>query len=159
MGRAQEAEPRLERPARRAGEAERWYRRAAEAGHLRATAALGVILYEDERAGEAEQFLRRAAEAGDAASMSNPGTLLYIAGRMPQAEQWYRRAVEAGFDRALHDLGVLLENTRGADEAEQWLRRAAVTSPPWSTWDSCSSTPAGRERPSSGTSAPRPRAA
>jgi TPR repeat protein len=46
-------------------EAEQWFRRAADAGSLRAQFDLGSLLAERGEVAEAEQWLRKAAEAGD----------------------------------------------------------------------------------------------
>ncbi|QMW21893.1 SPOR domain-containing protein [Sandaracinobacteroides saxicola] len=45
--------------------AQDYYRRAAEKGHLAATANLGITLYQDGRKGEALTWLRTAADKGD----------------------------------------------------------------------------------------------
>ena len=68
------------------GEAEAWYRRAADAGHSGAMYNLGVLLEERGELGEAETWYRRAADAGDSGAMFNLGVLLHQRGELGEAE-------------------------------------------------------------------------
>lgn len=72
---------------------------------------------------EAEKWLRKAAEAGDISGMAHLGEMLKT--RQPEeAEDWLRKAAKAGVEYAMTDLGLFLKD-RNPEEAELWLRRAA----------------------------------
>jgi TPR repeat protein/DNA-binding XRE family transcriptional regulator len=108
----------------RPDEAERWFRRAAEAGHPGALFNLGNLAYEDRRHREAEHWLTEAADAGHPIAPYVLAKLLRI--EHPQlAEQWLRRAADAGNRDAMYDLWLLHKEDPDPGQAEQWLRRAA----------------------------------
>jgi TPR repeat protein len=112
-------------------------RRAAEGGHVKAMANLGMMLANGRGAAkdeaEAVKWYRLAAEKGDTAAMNNLGFLL-VTGRgaakdEAEALRWWRRAAEEGHVTAMSNLGSVLR-TGGAgakDEAEatKWCRLAA----------------------------------
>lgn len=115
---------RLYRKNGRPDEAERWFRRAAEAGHPGALYNLGNLAYEDGRHREAEHWLNEAAEAGHPNAMYLLSTLVREAD--PQlAERWLLRAADVGNREAMYQLWMLHRDGPNRDEAEQWLRRAA----------------------------------
>jgi uncharacterized protein len=60
----------------RAGEAEQWYRRAADTGYELAMVHLARLLLKSGRADEAEQWYQRAADAGASMAMDELGDLL-----------------------------------------------------------------------------------
>jgi hypothetical protein len=113
----------------RADEAERWYRRAAEAGHPHEM-VLGKRLGAAGQSEEAEEWYRRAAEAGNPNGMVALADLLGRAGRAEEAERWYRRAAEAGHPHAMLVLGKRLGAAGQSEEAEEWYRRAAEAGNP-----------------------------
>jgi TPR repeat protein len=78
------------------GQAEQWFRSAADAGDTGAMVNLGVLLSDQDKEDEAEQWFRRAADAGDTDAMVNLGVLLKDRGKEAEAEQWYRKAADAG---------------------------------------------------------------
>jgi len=121
-------------------EADKWYRKAAEAGYPRAMARLGAMyalghggLPKDDV--QAVVWYRKAAEAGQALAMTNLGQM-YAAGRggLPQDESeaaiWYRKAAEAGDAFGMTDLGEFYATGRGGlvrddSQAVIWYRKAA----------------------------------
>jgi DNA-binding XRE family transcriptional regulator/tetratricopeptide (TPR) repeat protein len=108
----------------RPDEAERWFRRAAEAGHPGALFNLGNLAYEDGRHREAEHWLTEAAEAGHPNAMYVLSALLRNSD--PQlAERWLRSAADAGNRDAMYQLWILHREGGEQEVAEQWLRRAA----------------------------------
>lgn len=111
----------------RAAEAERWYRRAIEAGEPDGLAmyALGDLLVAAGREDEGESWYRRAADAGQPHAMTALGDLLGRAGRTEEAREWYGRVAMAGNTIAMRRLAESLSATGRFDEAEYWYRRAA----------------------------------
>lgn len=115
---------RLFRTNGRPDEAERWYRRAAEAGHPGALFNLGNLAYEDGRHREAEHWLTEAADAG------HP-TAPYVLAKLLRgedahlAETWFRKAADVGNRDAMYELWLLHRDGSDPEQAEQWLRRAA----------------------------------
>lgn len=108
----------------RGGEAEEWYRRAAEAGDRTAMASLGDFLIEAGDLAEAERWLRHAASAGDPDAVYNLGYLLHRVGNSAEAEYWLRQAADAGGTDAMNTLGALLQEAGNSTEAERWYRHA-----------------------------------
>lgn len=110
----------------RAGEAEEWFRKAAEAGSTVAFFNLGLLLSgQVGREGEAEEWYCKAADAGDTDAAVNLGNLLSDQeGREGEAEEWYRKAADAGEPDAAHNLGNLLSDQGREGEAEEWYRKA-----------------------------------
>jgi hypothetical protein len=105
----------------KSGEAETWWRRAAEAGDSQAMVNLGVLLKKRSESGEAETWYRRAVEAGDSGTMFNLRVLLDEGrGESGETETWFRRAAEAGDSRAMSNLGVLLEKRLGGHKGGVW---------------------------------------
>ncbi|MQA85973.1 MAG: hypothetical protein GEV03_15430 [Streptosporangiales bacterium] len=76
------------------GEAERWYRRAAETGDVRAMAGLGEFLLSvsPDRPAEAESWLRRAAEADDISALFRLGELAARNGDWEEAVRAHEQA-------------------------------------------------------------------
>ncbi|MBL7523988.1 sel1 repeat family protein [Frankia sp. CNm7] len=115
----------IARAGNRVDEAERLFRRAAEAGHGQAMSDLGLLIKRHrDNPREAETWLRKGAELGDRNAANNLGALLLEAGR-PEAEKWLRVAAEAGAVAAMSPLGVLLQQNGNEREAERWLRSGA----------------------------------
>ncbi|MFN9031383.1 MAG: caspase family protein [Betaproteobacteria bacterium] len=120
-------------------------RRAADKGHSRAMANLGVMLeegwstpfdfdtYHVDKT-EALRWYRRAAEAGNAYGIYRLGEMLHLGKGVPQndteAYRWYRRAAEAGHSESMASLGAALEYGWGVQknepEAVRWYRSAAA---------------------------------
>ncbi|MGW7455899.1 serine/threonine-protein kinase, partial [Streptomyces sp. NPDC054787] len=116
---------RLLEDAGRIDEAETWYRKATDAGHISAMTDLGLLLENTGRTNEAETWYRKATDAGHTDAMTNLGVLLENTGRTDEAESWYRKAADAGQIDALHNLGVVLEAAGRTNEAETWYEQAA----------------------------------
>ena len=80
--------------------AERYYRQAAEAGHVEAQAMYGLLLFQAGRRQEAMPFVQRAAEHGDPRAQYVFGTALFngdLAPRdWPRAYAYMSRAAAAG---------------------------------------------------------------
>ncbi len=103
-------------------EAEKWYRRAANAGHAHAMEHLGVFLRTREPV-EAERWLRRAAEAHDTQAMHRLG--LDLADRNPtEAEYFLRKASSSGDIDALVSLGALLVEQEPLEAIALWQKAA-----------------------------------
>ena len=114
-----------------------WYRKGAEAGHLRSQNALGCCyltgkgVTQDEN--EGVKWLRRAAEGGDMLAQRNYGDCFYhgqgVPEDMQQAFSWYRKSAEQGWAHAQYDLAECYLNGWGVDvdeeEAAAWMRKAA----------------------------------
>jgi uncharacterized protein len=100
------------------GEAETWWRRAADAGTSEAMFNLGLLLHERGELGEAETWYRRAADAGTGRAMFNLGGLLHERGELGDAEIWWRRAADAGHRQAMFNLGALQRERGELGEAE-----------------------------------------
>ncbi|HEV2568358.1 SPOR domain-containing protein [Sphingomonas sp.] len=104
-------------------EAARWLTKAAQLGHERAGAELGLVLYQDGKGQEALPWLRPAAERGDARAQYALGTI-YFAGKIvpgdpAQARLWMTRAAKSGLPAAIEALAVM----KSASAAEPEVRR------------------------------------
>lgn len=108
----------------RPDEAERWFRRAADAGHPGALFNLGNLAYEDGRHREAEHWLSEAADAGHPVA---PYVLAKLLRRddAQSAEHWLRKAADVGNRDAMYELWLLHKEGGTPEQAERWLRRAA----------------------------------
>lgn len=98
-------------------EAGRWFRQAAERGHVPAQFALGALLAEaDDR--EATLWFERAAQAGHVEAKFNHARAL--AEQDPvAARDWYRRAGAAGFGAASYNLALMHARGQGGTESFQ----------------------------------------
>ncbi|WP_258017896.1 hypothetical protein [Streptomyces noursei] len=132
-------------------EAERWFRRAAEAREPRSAGRLGRLLAGRGESRAAEPFLETAAEAGDAEAATllgkllrararhwlavgeqggSPeaahllGDLLFGSGDKDGASASYRKAIAAGYAQVAASYAALLLWWRQGGEAEIWIRRA-----------------------------------
>jgi len=105
--------------------AERYYRQAAEAGHVEAQAMYGLLLFQDGRRQEAMPFVQRAAEHGDPRAQYVYGTALFngdLAPRdWPRAYAYMSRAAGAGLPYAQTQLA---EMDRSIPEADKVRGRA-----------------------------------
>jgi TPR repeat protein len=121
-------------------EAAQWYRKSADAGHVRAMARVGQV-YELGRGGitrdyaESVRWYRRGADGGDGRAMAELG-LMHVRGLggLPkddvEAARLFRAGVDAGDTRAMAYLGLMYEDGRGGlprdgAEALRLYRRAA----------------------------------
>jgi TPR repeat protein len=117
------------------GEAIRWFRRAAEAGHAKAMMSLGSALrYPDHwcEGAEAEslEWARKAAELGSTSGMNSLGFAYREGTGVPcdpqQAVAWFIKAVEAGDGHSLVYAGaVYARQLASPGEAEKCYLRAA----------------------------------
>ncbi len=118
-------------------EANRWYRKAAEAG---GAFAMNNLAYNLQRGNggvkdlaEANRWYRKSAEAGNSIAMLNFGLNLENGLGVPkdlaEANRWYRTGAEAGYAAAMTALANNLQNgigiTKDAAEANRWFRKSA----------------------------------
>ncbi|MER7374394.1 tetratricopeptide repeat protein [Streptomyces lanatus] len=104
--------------------AERWLRRAAEAGDGAAAHQLGMLLRGVDN-DAALHWFTRAADADYEQVATSLAGLLYNWGDLDGAEHWYRRGIALGDSGAMHDLTFLLRERGGhEEEVEALLRRA-----------------------------------
>jgi TPR repeat protein len=80
----------------RLGEAERWWRRAAQAGDLDAAVHLARRLKTQGLHEDAAAWLRQAADRGSTRAMISLACLLEEQDRHNDAEHWFRRARTTG---------------------------------------------------------------
>jgi len=121
-------------------EAEKWFRKAAMQGHVKAQVHLGVIyskgLGHKENIVEAEKWYRKSAEQGSIKGQLFLAYLFHL-GRYgveknyAEAEKWFRKAALAGVPRAQFELGYYYEEGLGGVpqsyvEAQGWYRKAAI---------------------------------
>lgn len=122
----------------------KWYKKAAEQGHVKAQLYLGLI-YErgigadrlERNPEEAEKWLGKAAQEGSVPAMCWMG--YYYMGNgvtIPKDEdkafQWYQKAAQEGSEEACFRLGILYEHGIGVepdpDRAMEWYRKGRI---PW----------------------------
>ena len=119
-------------------EAVKWYRKAAEQGHIQAQLRLGLIYERGEGVAqdpiEAVKWYRKAAAQGDAHTQVNLG-LMYergegVAQDPAEAVKWYRKAAAQGDAWGQNNLGWMYANGEGVAqdpaEAVKWYRKAAA---------------------------------
>ncbi len=109
----------------------RWFRRAADGGHVAAMTALGFA-YESGRgiaadAAEAVRWYQKAAVQGDARAQNNLG-FAYESGRGVErnrvsAAAWYRKAADQGYAPAQHNLGRMHEHGWGVAQDDAMATR------------------------------------
>lgn len=111
-----------------------WYRKAAEAGHVKAQCQLGWfyrwgLLTKTRDTRSAEHWYRMAAEQGDAEGQRELGKVLADTSRDGEAVQWYRKAAEQGDCDAQRYLGECYEKGKGVkadpEKAAYWYHKAA----------------------------------
>lgn len=122
---------------RTAGEAMRWYGRAAEAGSAQAQFLLGLMYERGEgrrkNPGKALDLYLKAANQGYALAQFKVGTFraMGLAGPADskEAAAWFRKAAEQGLGIAQYDLGLAYARGDGVGRdpvaAWSWLDRAA----------------------------------
>ena len=101
----------------RRGEAEQFFRRAAELGSPPAMHHLSEVLKKTGKVGEAVQWRQRAAEHGHVQAMVDEGLSAVERGRVDEAERWLRGAAEQGHPEAMNHLGGILRRGDRAVEA------------------------------------------
>ncbi|NKC12947.1 MAG: hypothetical protein GKR94_12325 [Gammaproteobacteria bacterium] len=118
--------------------AAKWYRAAAEQGHIRAQTSLGLMYAQghgvppDDR--QAAHWLRRAAEAGEPLAQYNLGLMYYEGRGVPReyssALHWYRRSAMGGNAKAMNNLGIMAALGHGVEEddaqAYAWFSAGAA---------------------------------
>lgn len=110
-----------------------WFKKAAEAGHIRAMVRLANALMHPESpttVREGVDWLKRAAALGDSSAMVFLGFAYREGKGLPadfdEAARWFSRAYEAGDLRSMMHLGHLHAfKTASPERALPWLRRAA----------------------------------
>lgn len=88
--------------------AERWWRSAAESGHVDAQYHLGVCHHLRGEHDIAEHWWCAAARAGHLDAQYNVGSYHYQRGELEAAGSWWRAAAEAGQPEAADTLGWLM---------------------------------------------------
>jgi len=114
-------------------EAEKWYRKSADAGNSFALFRLGQIYDTPGGYDTARQWYEKAAAAGDAGAMNNLGILYYFgrgaAQSYDKAREWYEKAAGNGSDVAMKNLGYLYKNGTGVPvnltRAAEWWEKSA----------------------------------
>ncbi|MFI6661506.1 tetratricopeptide repeat protein [Streptomyces sp. NPDC050523] len=99
-----------------------WCRRAAEAGLVGATRAMGLVTADTD---EEESWLRRAADGGARHEMLHLANMLARKGQAAEAEQWYHAAIAHGLPSVRHDLASFLIAQDRPAEAEPYVRAEA----------------------------------
>lgn len=119
-------------------EAVKWYRKAAEHGHLQAQYNLGICYANgdgvEKDMTEAVKWFREAAERGLAKAQYNLGYYYEIGEGverdMTEAVKWYRKAADQGIAEAQANLGVCYLKGEGVyenkNEAKKWFLKAAA---------------------------------
>ena len=119
-------------------EAAKWYRKAAEQGHLDAQTNLGFCyangkgVAKDEI--EAVKWYRKAAEQGHSVAQYNLGNSYYfgrgVAKDINEAVKWYQKAAEQGHLEAQNNMGFCYANGKGVKKdyklAKEWFQKAAA---------------------------------
>ena len=126
------------------GMAERFYERAARAGHVEAQAMHGLLLFQNGRRQEAMPFIQRAAERGDPRAQYVYGTALFngdvVARDWPRAFAYVSSAAAQGLPLAQNQLREMErhlspeDRARGVELAQAMARGApaqvAAAAPP-----------------------------
>ena len=125
------------------GEAMRLFRQAADKGHTRSMAWVGIG-YErgwnvPRDYAEAMQWFRRAADKGDGLAMNQIGWLYHnglgVTRDYGEAMRWYRQAAEHGQATAFNNIGVLYYKGFGVPqnyiEAIRWYMEGAARGNAW----------------------------
>jgi TPR repeat protein len=119
----------------------RWYRQAAESGHIGAVFTLASALLESgdpKQDSEAAEWLARAGAEGHAPSQFQLG-VLYCTGKgvekdLAKAVGWYENAARNGHALAKHNLGVMLINGMGVaadpERGSRLVKEAAIPTAP-----------------------------
>lgn len=109
-------------------EAVKWFRMAAEKGHLGAQSTLGLIAFEMEDAEMMRQVFE-AAENGDAIAQNTLGLVYTGSSSMEEntteAQKWFRKAAEQGNRASKYNLGDLCRSEKDYAQAAMWFREAA----------------------------------
>lgn len=122
----------------------KWYRKAAEQGHVRAQFYLGLILERgigaerlERNREEAEKWIGKAAEQGYGTAMCwmgyyCMGNAVTISKDEEAARRWYLGAAEAGSGEACFRLGLIYDHGLGVEPDQEkalaWYRRGRI---PW----------------------------
>jgi len=118
-------------------EAVRWFRKAAEQGHVFGQALLGAMYEEGEgvpiNKEESVKWYRKAADQGDADAQYAVGIAYDKGEGVPvnkeESAKWYRKAAEQGNADAQYALSIVYAKGEGVPinnaEALKWLRKAA----------------------------------
>ncbi len=117
--------------------AEKWNRKAAEQGVLRAQLALAWMYHAGDgvakNSPEAAKWYRKAAEQGDSTALNELAQLYQKGDGVPmeatRAVQLYRQAAEKGYAKAMYNLGSMYESGTDAPldaaEAMRWYHKAS----------------------------------
>ena len=119
-------------------DAEQWFRRAAEGGHLLGMTNLATLLRETGRNEEAARWDLATAGSGDAQAMYNRAVCYQNGNGVPidvnEALSWYRKAAAKGFRDAQFNLGQILLygqiTPANVPEAAHWFKLAAEQEDP-----------------------------
>lgn len=101
-------------------QAETWFRRAADQGHLRAADNLGLLLFQNGDRASAMPLIRRSAERGEPRAGFVFATALfngdYTEKNWPLAYAYMRRAADAGVPQAQNSLGQMVPLLSAAEQ-------------------------------------------
>jgi hypothetical protein len=111
-------------------EAEKWWRRAADAGLLKSADSLANLKKTKGDLHTATHYWRIAADRGDESSAVQLGRLLLDQGRIEEAEQRIRPAAERGNADAAEALAQLFARQGRLDGWLQWIEKAARAGQP-----------------------------
>lgn len=121
-------------------QAARWFRAAAERGHLEAMHYMGSFYSKglgglERSAEQAERWYLAAAEGGDVKAMTNLAVDYENQRNYEQAVVWYRKAAERGSARSMAYLGDAYYRGRGVpmdkEHGRQLIERAAEMGSEW----------------------------
>jgi len=113
-------------------EAIKWYRKAAEMGHIRAQAKMSDLVRFDDP-DEAIKWLKKAAENGNTSSMNNLGYMwakghMSTFGNPSKAYEWYMKSAKLGNKIGQYNVCLSLYYGKGVSknkkEARKWCQRA-----------------------------------
>jgi len=106
----------------------KWYKKAADQGHLKSFYRLGWLYYHLKNYDNALIYLKKAVDRKHAASFNLRGAIAHEAGEYALAKECYEKAANQGVSDAQYNLGILHEEGKGVpvnDEvAKYWYKQA-----------------------------------
>jgi len=111
----------------------KWYRKAAQKGHVKAQDRLAMLYYKKKRYDKARFWLEKRAKAGNSeAQFLYANTYRYGLGAKisnKSAKHWYNKAAKKDHKQAQYELGRMYRNGIGMkknhDKALKWFKKAA----------------------------------
>jgi tetratricopeptide (TPR) repeat protein len=105
-------------------QAEAFYLRAIDKGHVNALHNLAILYQETAKPEQAEAYYLRAIDKGDVNALYNLARLYQETAKPEQAEAYYLRAIDKGHVGALNDLAIFYAWSGSPEQAENYLLRA-----------------------------------